>query len=132
MISKKIEAVLYRPLYKVLTARGISDVQIANNSEYDSTNPTRQIPTIHYGVIGINQYEKIDCVHGLNSYSVTEGDSGCVLQDMPASDEQLEMEITGYCYSSPVTIEVPTLGSNSCQALYFVTDNFIFHVIVPL
>ncbi|HBC3482979.1 hypothetical protein NI392_06570 [Vibrio alginolyticus] len=91
--KKKHKQYCIDTLNEMLTVRSIDDVQIVDGEEYDSNGTITQIPVIHYGVIGINQFEQFDCAYCLNSYYVTKTILANALQDMRASDEQLEMEI---------------------------------------
>lgn len=51
------------------------------------------VPMIHYGVIGINLFERFDAAYCLNSFYVSEKELDQVLQDLCASDGQIPLKI---------------------------------------
>lgn len=91
--KKKHKQFCVDTLNSMLAARGKSEIKVVNIEEYDPEADGIQVPIINYGVIGINAFEKFDCAYCLNSYYVTEKILADALQDMRASDEQVEMSI---------------------------------------
>lgn len=91
--KKKHKQFCVDTLNSMLAARGKSKIKVVNIEEYDPEADGIQVPIINYGVIGINMFEQFDCAYCLNSYYVTEKILAGSLQDMRASDEQVEMSI---------------------------------------
>ncbi len=91
--KKKHKQFCIETINSMLAARGRKEISVVNSEDYDPKADLIQVPIIHYGVIGINIFEQFDCAYCLNSYYVTEGILAESLQDMRASDEQVEMTI---------------------------------------
>ncbi|WP_299661903.1 hypothetical protein [uncultured Psychromonas sp.] len=92
--KKKLSEFCINKLNMMLALRGIADIKVVpGNDEYEDDGTTKYIPLIHYGIIGINKFEYYDCVYCLNSYYTTKDILSSSIQDMRATDEQIDVEI---------------------------------------
>jgi len=59
----------------------------------DLSDPMK-IPLINYGIVGTNLFEEFDCAYCLTGFYVNEAVLNSVLQDVPASDFNVALQIT--------------------------------------
>lgn len=78
---------------QMLTEQGIHHIRIIHGEHYVERSDVILIPVIHYGVIGINQYEEFDCCYCLNSYYVTEKVLSHSIQDLRPDSERIDVNI---------------------------------------
>ena len=69
LVSKK-EHVGYcvKAMNQMLVEQGVNDIRVVQGEHYVENPDITVVPIIHYGVIGINQFEGFDCCYCLNSY----------------------------------------------------------------
>jgi len=72
----------------VTTHKVITDMQ---GQDLDSDHSL--IPLIHYGVIGVNSFEKFDCAFCLNGYYVNEDIINTILQDILPEEDRIPLRI---------------------------------------
>lgn len=81
-------------LNQYIAEEGVQDVRVVPASAYVECDDMTLVPMIHYGVIGINQFEEFDCCYCLNSYYVTQNILNNAIQELRAEDERIEVAIT--------------------------------------
>ncbi|KGK21516.1 hypothetical protein DC58_16240 [Vibrio navarrensis] len=80
-------------LNQYLAEEGVRDVRVVPASAYAECDDMTLVPMIHYGVIGINQFEEFDCCYCLNSYYVTQDILNNAIQELRAEDERIDVAI---------------------------------------
>jgi hypothetical protein len=80
-------------LQNLMAAFGCNAIVRTDFSTEDLDQDTRTIPLIHYGVIGVNDFQDFDCAYCLNGYYVNESVVNTVLQDIISQDLVLPLKI---------------------------------------
>ncbi|OCH13153.1 hypothetical protein A6E05_08455 [Aliivibrio sp. 1S165] len=95
LVSKKEHVDLcIDTLNQMLVEQNVNDIRVVHGEHYAESSDLTLVPVIHYGVIGINQYEEFDCCYCLNSYYVTEKILSDSIQGLRADSERIEVAIT--------------------------------------
>ncbi len=94
LISKKKHAAYCaQHLNTILARNDHKDVQVVHGSQLNGFN-SKEIPLIHYGVIGTNKYEAFDSVFCLNGYYISDTILSDSIQDLRASNGRINVEIS--------------------------------------
>ncbi|WP_261894929.1 helix-turn-helix transcriptional regulator [Vibrio cyclitrophicus] len=95
LVSKK-DHVGYcvKAMNQMLVEQGVNDIRVVHGEHYVENPDITVVPIIHYGVIGINQFEGFDCCYCLNSYYVPEDVLSDSIQDLRADSERIDVAIT--------------------------------------
>lgn len=95
LVSKK-DHVGYcvKAMNQMLVEQGVNDIRVVHGEHYAENPDITLVPVIHYGVIGINQFEEFDCCYCLNSYYIPEDVLSDSIQDLRADSERIDVAIT--------------------------------------
>lgn len=95
LVSKKAHVdYCVKTMNQLLVEQGINSVRIIHGEHYTESPNVTLVPVIHYGVIGINQYEGFDCCYCLNSYYVKQDTLSNSVQDLRSNSERIDVAIT--------------------------------------
>ncbi|NAZ48128.1 DNA-binding response regulator [Vibrio toranzoniae] len=95
LVSKKSHAgYCVKAINLMLVEQGVNDIRVVHGEHYAENPDITLVPVIHYGVIGINQFEEFDCCYCLNSYYVKQGTLSDSVQDLRADSERIDVAIT--------------------------------------
>ncbi|MFA0626828.1 helix-turn-helix domain-containing protein [Vibrio sp. 10N.222.49.A3] len=95
LVSKKAHVdYCVKTMNQLLVEQGINNVRIIHGEHYTESPNVTLVPVIHYGVIGINQYEGFDCCYCLNSYYVKQDTLSNSVQDLRSNSERIDVAIT--------------------------------------
>jgi hypothetical protein len=95
LVSKKSHvSYCVKAMNQMLVEQGVNDINVVHGEHYLENPDITLVPIIHYGVIGINQFEEFDCCYCLNSYYVKQGTLSDSIQDLRADSERIDVAIT--------------------------------------
>ncbi|MEZ8287615.1 hypothetical protein BCU17_21545 [Vibrio splendidus] len=95
LVSKKAHVdYCVKTMNQLLVEQGVNSVRIIHGEHYTESPNVTLVPVIHYGVIGINQYEGFDCCYCLNSYYVKQDTLSNSVQDLRSNSERIDVAIT--------------------------------------
>ncbi|CAK1794518.1 DNA-binding response regulator [Vibrio crassostreae] len=95
LVSKKSHVgYCVKAINLMLVEQGVNDIRVVHGEHYLENPDITLVPVIHYGVIGINQFEEFDCSYCLNSYYVKQGTLSDSVQDLRADSERIDVAIT--------------------------------------
>ena len=95
LVSKKSHVgYCVKAMNQMLVEQGVNDIRVVHGEHYVENPDITLVPVIHYGVIGINQFEEFDCCYCLNSYYVKQGTLSDSIQDLRADSERIDVAIT--------------------------------------